>query len=62
MCFFKWFVRANIKKFVDNLNIYKDDLSNLFKLFLDTVYDESDDFFDNTVFFGAIPAPNVQKL
>ena len=37
----------DLKKFVDNFIIYKDDLSNLFKLFLDTVYDESDDFFDN---------------
>ena len=33
-------------KFIDNLNSYKDDLCNIFKLFLDTIYDERDDFFD----------------
>ena len=36
----------DLKKFIDNLNSYKDDLCNIFKLFLDTIYDERDDFFD----------------
>lgn len=34
----------DINKFIANLNSYRDDLSNIFKLFLDTSYDESDDF------------------